>query len=226
MSPTDATTPFAQIHADYARLEPGTSDTWNPLHCDVELRHRMVLLDQLVHALRTARVDPTTTRVFDVGCGNGRSTRMYLDVGFEPDALTGVDLRAGALERATHLHPAITFAHYDGVRLPAEDASVDWVSTCTVFSSIGPAADRRRLADEITRVLRPGGHLFYWDLRTANDFAGGDLLDTKTLLPELDEVQRRPARIVGFEEREIDAGSTAHTHLTDAPTHDGVLLRR
>jgi SAM-dependent methyltransferase len=232
VSPQESKRPFAQVLEDYARLEPGEGDTWNPLLCDVELEHRAELLKQLTFALRAADADPQALRVLDVGCGNGRSTRMYLDLGLGPTQITGVDLRAGALERARALHPGIAYRLHDGGPLPFEDGSMDWISLCTVLSSVRAGAERRALGGEITRVLRPGGHLFFWDLLRANDFAGGDPLRPQEIFPDLHPLASRPATIRGFGARESQAGAVARLwhKMRDSwfarPTHAGVLLRR
>jgi SAM-dependent methyltransferase len=113
---------------------------------------------------------------------------MYLDFGIPPGQLTGVDLRPGALELARRAHCGIRFlAVKDGV-FPLGAGSVDWVSLCTVLSSIGGPGPRRLIADEVLRVLAPGGFLFYFDRLTAHRFAGGDRLDPLASFPGLSKV--------------------------------------
>ncbi len=161
----------------YRRLEPDGADTWNPLVREKELVHRLALYEQICRALRCSPVAPADLRVLDVGCGNGRSTRVYLDFGLLPGQLEGVDLRPAAIELARQSHEGIRFSVQDGQRLPQRDASVTWVSVCTVMSSVGGGDAREHLAGEIRRVLGPGGVVFYWDLERAHGFAGGDVLD-------------------------------------------------
>lgn len=227
------TRPFAQVLEDYVRLEPDEGDTWNPLHCEVELLHRAELFKRLTWALRAAKVDAAALQVLDVGCGNGRSTRMYLDLGLRPDQVTGIDLRAGAIARARATHPGIAYVLHDGGRLPYDEAAFDWISLCTVLSSVRDPDERAMLGADVTRLLRPGGYVFFWDLRRANDFAGGDPLRTDRIFPDLERIQAWPAVIDGFEEREADASGRVATPIDPAPeaslpepTHDGILLRR
>lgn len=214
--------PFQQVLDDYARLEPGESDTWNPLTRPVELEHRVELLRRLAEALRVAGRDVDALRVLDVGCGNGRSTRMYLELGLLPEQLTGIDLREGALSLARKLHGGVRFLLDEGAGWPLPERSVDFVSLCTVLSSVREPDDRRELASRIARVLPPGGHLFFWDRTHALDFAGGDRLVPTEWFPDFSSVWGSPATVAGYEASRADPMSTAAA----PPTHAAHLLRR
>lgn len=203
---TDGSPPdFSAVIGRYAELEPAGTDTWNPLRSDRELLHRLTLYERLCLALRRTS-EPTSLRVLDVGCGTGRSTRVYLDFGIAPEQLTGIDLRPAAVETARRAHPGIDVKVYDGTTIPLESESVDWVSLCTVISSIPGEGPRRHLAREIRRVLAPGGHVFYWDRGEAKDFAGGDVLDPVELFSDLTVVSQEQVRIEGRPERLFESG--------------------
>ena len=162
-----------QILRDYRRMEPDGCDTWNPLLSDSELTYRLALFAHVTHALRHADVSTEALTVLDVGCGNGRSTRMYLDLGIRPSQLTGIDLRADAVGSATELHPTISF-HVTGAPQRNLGGPWNWIQLTTVMSSIADVRHRRELADEIYAALEPGGYVFYFDLVRANPFAGAD----------------------------------------------------
>jgi SAM-dependent methyltransferase len=187
-----------QIVRDYERLEPGDGDTWNPLIADTQLAYRLGLYHALCHALRASGREPSTLTVVDLGCGNGRSTRMYLDLGFRPEQLTGLDLRPNSIALASRLNPAIRFATMDGPRLPCADGSVSWLSLCTVMSSILGQESRAGLAAEIRRVLAPDGYLFYFDHSHANEFAGGDRIGPAALFQPLMVRWQRNVRMKEF----------------------------
>ncbi|MEM8884662.1 MAG: hypothetical protein AAGD14_11375, partial [Planctomycetota bacterium] len=78
---------------------------------------------------------------------------------------------------------------------------------------------RRHIAGEIRRVLRPGGHCFFWDLLRANDFAGGDALVAEEIFERLEPVWDRTTLVRGFRARDFGREE-------EAPTHRAVLLRR
>jgi SAM-dependent methyltransferase len=223
---------FASVVAEYRRLEPDGTDTWNPLLSERELLHRLVLYERLCLALARGERDLADIRVLDVGCGNGRSTRVYLDFGIRPEQLTGIDLRPAAVDMARRSHPGIRFLAYDGITLPLEAESVDWVSVCTVMSSIPGIERRRYLADEIVRVLAPGGNVFCWDRAVAKRFAGGDAVIPMGLFPGLDIVTDEPVRVQGRLDR-LFPGPTLRRlllpvlrRLAPPKTHRVVLLRK
>ena len=80
-------------------------------------------------------------------------------------------------------------------------------------------AARRHITDEIFRVLKPGGHVFFWDLLRANDFAGGDALVAEELFPECTLAWDRKTIVRGFRERDFGAEE-------ESPTHRAALLSR
>ncbi|RKY21306.1 MAG: hypothetical protein DRQ55_04805 [Planctomycetota bacterium] len=214
---SDEPRPLArQVLEDYATLEPGDSDSWNPLRREVELEHRVELLRRLTWALRAAEVDAEQLSVLDVGCGTGRSTRMYLELGLLPQQLTGIDLRPGALSRARRVHPAIRWLHTPDEAWPVEAGCMSWASLCTVLSSVRAPAARRELAAQIARAVPPGGHLFFWDRTHALDFAGADRLTPGPWFEGFEPVWESPARVRGY--GPDDAGA--------AETHRAWLLRR
>src|SRR3954452_2978944 len=93
--------------------------------------------------------------VLDVACGTGNATLPAARTGAR---VTGLDFAPGLLEiareRAADAMVEIDFVEGDAQRLPFPDASFD-----RVLSTFGHmfAPDHRRTADEMKRVLRPGG---------------------------------------------------------------------
>src|SRR3954465_3004642 len=93
--------------------------------------------------------------VLDVACGTGNAALPAARAG---GRATGPDFAAGLLdiarERAADAMLEIDFVEGDAQALPFEDASFD-----SVVSTFGHmfAPDHRRTADEMKRVLKPGG---------------------------------------------------------------------
>jgi ubiquinone/menaquinone biosynthesis C-methylase UbiE len=112
-----------QILRDYETLEPGEEDSWNPVRFDFELAYRLGMYRALVHSLRLCELPLSDLRVLDVGSGNGRSTRIYIDLGLQPEQLTGIDVRPGTLRLARKLNPSIHYRVSDGARIPFPDES-------------------------------------------------------------------------------------------------------
>jgi SAM-dependent methyltransferase len=146
---------------------------WSPFD-EFEAAHRSQQALSMAKLLSNAGLQSLNgLRVLDVGCGRGRQLRMFLDMGARPDDLDGVDVHEPSLDIARSLAPHLRFSTYSGSALPFPDSSFDLVTQFVVFSSIAPSELRSRLAREMVRVLRPGGHVFWWDMPHLAANAGG-----------------------------------------------------
>ncbi len=166
----------------YETMEPGDTDAWNPLYSDFQLTMRLSLYYLAREALRMVSGGIPGMQILDIGCGNGRATRMYVDFGFRPDQITGTDLRGNAVASARKLNPAITFLTQDEwVSQPRPAKKYDWISLVTVISSVSTLEHRKFVIEQADAVLKPGGYIFYYDLVNANPFAGGDRIHPEQL---------------------------------------------
>lgn len=102
-------------------------------------------------------------RVLDVGCGSGGTLRQFLAYGSDPANLAGIDLLEIRIERARHAAPHLDYRVADAAALPFPDDSFDLALAFTLFSWINDPALRKRVADEIVRVVRPGGGVLWYD---------------------------------------------------------------
>lgn len=105
--------------------------------------------------------------VLDVGCGDGSMLASLLDRRPEVNA-HGVDLLPEAVATARERAPGASFVVASADALPYEDAMFDVVAAVTMFSSIPEPRMEQAAAREVARVLRPGGHLVWYDLRYDN----------------------------------------------------------
>jgi 2-polyprenyl-3-methyl-5-hydroxy-6-metoxy-1,4-benzoquinol methylase len=121
----------------------------------------------ILDALRRGGVDPSETRLLDIGCSTGILTRHYAGYFGE---VVGIDIDDGAIEWARRNRSAdnIRYDVGDSMDLPLSGGAFD-VVTCTHIYEHVPGA--KRMLDEIHRVLHPGGicylaaenRLRFWD---------------------------------------------------------------
>ena len=112
---------------------------------------------------------PAGSRVLDVGCGIGGSARILArDYGLD---VVGISISPAQVKRATQLTPSgltCRFQVMDALDLQVADQSFDAIWSVEA----GPhMPDKQRYADELLRVLRPGGHLAVadWNRRDPSD---------------------------------------------------------
>jgi len=93
-------------------------------------------------------------RVLDFGCGNGSFTYM---VSKYCDSIYGIDCSSIAIDKAKKAYPKIGFQILGGNnKLPYDDESFDAIFIIDVLEHI---LDIETLLEEVSRVLKPGGHL-------------------------------------------------------------------
>jgi ubiquinone/menaquinone biosynthesis C-methylase UbiE len=95
-------------------------------------------------------------RVLDVGCGTGRSQRIYRE---RSSLYAGIDLSLSALRLARRRFDG-SWLQADALRLPFRPESFDVVAFSSVLHHV---PDRRAALAEAFRVLRPGGWAFAFD---------------------------------------------------------------
>lgn len=136
---------------------------WHPRNF-VSLVHAHLFELEVIRALNALDIELVDQRILDVGCGYGRLLRFWAEMGADPCLLFGCDVALYRLERARWLSSHMQLILANAGQLPYPSASFDLVSQCTVFSSILDGELRVRAAQEMMRVLKPGGFLFWYDL--------------------------------------------------------------
>ena len=148
------------VHLGYYTKRPrskATASGRTPIGGAVDFRQAKV---DFVHALvRWSGLDqlPPGSKVLDVGCGIGGSARILArDYGLD---VLAISISPGQIQRARELtEPGLScrFAVMDALDLDLADASF-----AAVWSvEAGPhMPDKQRFADELLRVLEPGGCL-------------------------------------------------------------------
>ncbi len=117
---------------------------------------------QLYHRT-AAQVDLTGKDVLEVSCGHGGAA-SYIMRTLGPASYTGLDLNPAGIEycRDKHKIAGLKFVHGDAENLPFPDESFDAVVNVEA-AHLYPHFDV--FLKEVARVLRPGGHFLYADLR-------------------------------------------------------------
>lgn len=183
------------LRRTYEELEPPDTDAWNPLHNDVELWHRARLLIESAKSFRKLPVDISTLSVLDVGCGVGRSTRMMVELGFNPHNLHAIDLRDDAINYARSVSSDINYTSMSTIA-DWPTRQFDICMQCTAFSSLPGGTLREETAKLMTKCTVPGGYIFWWDITHAHAFAGNVRLRPEKLFPDANIVYKKRLSIL------------------------------
>ncbi|GGJ64207.1 2-polyprenyl-3-methyl-5-hydroxy-6-metoxy-1,4-benzoquinol methylase [Anoxybacillus voinovskiensis] len=104
-------------------------------------------------------------KVLDVGCGEGRWLRKLVDWGASPKHLAGVDLDGSIIQLAKELCAKdMTLLQAHGDELPFANESFDVVLTIGVLQHIKDKELRKKVSNELSRVLKKGGIIFTYNL--------------------------------------------------------------
>jgi SAM-dependent methyltransferase len=138
---------------DYARnYEETVNDSLGFLGVKVDYFTR-VKVEYLLDLLKQRFGAAESVDLLDIGCGTGNSHAVLSG---RVHSLAGTDISADCLDRAAERNPGVGYRHYNGARLPYGNASFDAAMAVCVLHHV-PPVQRSAFADEMRRVLKPGG---------------------------------------------------------------------
>jgi len=124
--------------------------------------------------VRVGWSDLSNVRLLEVGCGTGNNLLEFLQLGYKPEHLQGIELLTAPAEQARRNLPGTVRITLGDAAGPAAacvpEATQDIVYQSTVFSSLLDDAFQERLADRMWRWLRPGGGILWYDFTVNNPF--------------------------------------------------------
>lgn len=168
----------------YSRLNPG---------------HLFGLHEREATMASMLRADNLTSlaglRILDVGCGRGATLRQYLEYNATLSKMWGIDLFPTFVDQTRSTSPGLQIVCGTASDLPFPDYSFDLVSQFMLFTSVLDLRMRRQMAEEIDRVLAPGGRLLWYDFAFNNpanpDVRGIRLAEVRRLFPTYPLASRR-----------------------------------
>ena len=158
-----------RIQVEYQRrareIKPDLYSPWQP----VEIFFKTGRKAAAAGMLNEAGVFPRTGDVcLEVGCGAGGWLADFISWGVREPDLHGIDIDALRIRRAKEILPAADLRVGDAAKLPWDNGSFNVVICSTLFTSILDLSVRCLIADEIVRVLAPGGALLWYDFAFNN----------------------------------------------------------
>jgi len=175
-----------QILGEYRHRESDAdAKRYAPWHLGEVFRHqrRRRLAAEMLH--RAGVFPQEGHHCLEVGYGTLGRLAELIDWGVPLDHLHGIELDARQAEIARKRLPTADLRIGDATDMPWREGTFHLVIVSTVFSSIFDRRVRRLLAEEITRVLAPGGALLCYDFAVNNPRNPGVRKLTRRELAEL-----------------------------------------
>ncbi|NQT89896.1 MAG: class I SAM-dependent methyltransferase [Candidatus Omnitrophica bacterium] len=170
MSSDREITRLRQAYKGY-RQDPAVQMQWdgNNRGNRAIVRERQAAIEDILKA--SGMVPLTGRKILDVGCGTGSILANFQKLGAAPQDLYGVDLIPENIAEAKRRYPKIGFQCANAEKLDFPDGHFDLVVLFIVFTSILDDGVAKGMADEIQRVIKPGGGAILWhDFRYNNPF--------------------------------------------------------
>ena len=154
-------------------MTPG-KEAWEDEYCK-----KGVLWSGLTHELPEL---PPGSRVLELGCGNGKTLSALIRRGWNVIAL---DSSHKAVTMSRNLVKGLSPAEImvaDARMIPVKNATFDAVYAIHVIGHMHEP-DRREIAFEVTRTLKPGGIMFFCEFSTEDvRYGKGHTIEPSTFL--------------------------------------------
>jgi SAM-dependent methyltransferase len=233
-----------RIRREYARREATLGDYYSAT-APANVFRVQSLRRNLLDMLRRANVLPLAPKcILDVGCGAGDLLLDFERWGARRENLAGIDLIPTRVKRARarlgggrdangRAIGKADIREGDASSLPWEDRSFDVVCQSLVFSSILDRRMRASIADEMARVLVPGGAIVWYDFFVNNprnpNVSGVRRREVEALFPEFSIYRRRITLLPPLARRFVRLSRVASELLEELRflnTHLLAILRR
>lgn len=126
-------------------------------------------------------------KLLDVGCGSGGWLREFIKYGATPENLYGIDLLEERVALGERVSPNIHITQGNAEHLDFPDNTFDIVFQSVVFTSIHENEMKKKIADEMLRVMKNDGIILWYDFRYNNplnpDVKGIKKEEIKNLFP-------------------------------------------
>jgi ubiquinone/menaquinone biosynthesis C-methylase UbiE len=88
-----------------------------------------------------------------------------LSHGLEPERLYGIDIEQSRIDRGLRRFPALNLLHGDASDMDFESNSFDLAMESTMFVQLTDETMAQGIANEMLRVVKPGGYIMLTDWR-------------------------------------------------------------
>lgn len=145
-------------------------------------------LEQVFNKLIESGKDISSIKILDLGCGEGKILRSFINWKAQPENLFGIDVSPFIIDHAKTLSsPKINFAVGTLDQMPFENEQFDVILSRGVLQHITDKPTMNKVAYEIQRLLKPDGTMIFFE---ASRMVFGNQFFTETTVNRNEEDYR------------------------------------
>ena len=126
-----------------------------------------------------------SSKILDVGSGNGNKLMDFVKYGFDQENLYGVDINNDRIEEGKSKYPLINLSIQDASKLNFQENCFDLVFESTMFVQITDHEISKNIAKEMIRVAKKEGFILLLDWRYGKFWNSNYLACSKKRVKEL-----------------------------------------
>ena len=172
--------------AHYERKNKFRDDLLNP-----ETLYQFLALKKcFVNSLNKISLKKKESRIIDIGCGSASQLINLVSLGFNQDNLFGIDINKVDINFAKKNYPLLNLSLQDATNLDFKNNYFDLTYESTMFVQITNNRISQKIANEMIRITKKGGHLILFDWRYGNFNNANFLACNKRRIKELFKVDK------------------------------------
>lgn len=174
------------LKAHYYRKNKFRDDLLNP-----ETLYQFLALKKcFVNSLYKIRLNKKESKIIDIGCGSASQLISLVSLGFSQDNLFGIDINKVDINFAKKNYPLLNLSWQDATNLDFKNNYFDLTYESTMFVQITNNRISQKIANEMIRITKKGGHLILFDWRYGNFNNANFLACNKRRIKELFKVDK------------------------------------
>ena len=172
--------------AHYERKNKFKDDLLNPETLDQFL----ALNKCFINSLYKVSLNKKESKIIDIGCGSATQLISLVSLGFDQDNLFGIDINKADIDFAEKNYPLLNLSWQDATNLNFKNNYFDLTYESTMFVQITDNTISQKIANEMIRITKKGGHLILFDWRYGNFNNANFLACNKRRIKELFKVDK------------------------------------
>lgn len=119
----------------------------------------------LINSLSKINLDRESSKIIDIGCSTCSNLISLVNYGFKQENLYGVDINQKDIEISLNNFPKLNLTNENASKLSFQNNFFHLSMESTMFVQLTNNKVRESIANEMIRIVKPGGYLLLLDWR-------------------------------------------------------------